>query len=190
MSGKKSGFDYCYCYCEENIYRLSKALCTSKASSKDKLYVIFISNANKTIPIFKPEGDYVVWDYHVILIEKDQEHKRSTVYDFDIGNSLQTNFKHYVKFCLRPNQISNLPQYKHTYRIVPVQTMWDHFSSDRSHMKDEKGKWLQPPPSWPCITIENVSTNLFSDFVNMTNTRIGEIGDSSKLISFFEFDNQ
>ena len=32
---------------------------------------------------------------------------------------------------------------------------FDNFFSDRSHMKDNDGAWLKPPPSYPCINENN-----------------------------------
>lgn len=37
------------------------------------------------------------------------------------------------------------------YRVVPAELFLAHFTSDRSHMRDASGGWLQPPPPWPCI---------------------------------------
>lgn len=35
--------------------------------------------------------------------------------------------------------------------MVPALLFLAHFASDRSHMRDARGGWLQPPPPWPCI---------------------------------------
>lgn len=43
-----------------------------------------------------------------------------------------------------------------------------------------------PPPSWPCIQLPNIPTNLFSDFVEMQNRNgIGEIMQIQKLLQTF-----
>jgi hypothetical protein len=66
-------------------------------------------------------------------------------------------------------------------------------------MKDSQGNWLATPPSYPCIQIpgmlvtllkyspqfEGVKTNLFSDFVDMSNTRIGTVMNQEQFIKFF-----
>lgn len=35
--------------------------------------------------------------------------------------------------------------------MVPAPLFLAHFASDRSHMRDAGGGWLQPPPFWPPI---------------------------------------
>jgi hypothetical protein len=55
---------YTHCYCEENIWKLSKAISdrqTQQDSVSQKDFIVFISNASKTIPIFQPDGGHVVW---------------------------------------------------------------------------------------------------------------------------------
>ena len=61
---------YQACYCEENVYRLV----ASQLSGRD-VRVAFLSNKSRTFPIWcmrnacEP-GDLVVWDYHVLAIER------------------------------------------------------------------------------------------------------------------------
>lgn len=49
------------------------------------------------------------------------------------------------------------------FRVIKAREYLDNFSSDRKHMLDADGKWLKPPPEWPCIFArsgENESSNL------------------------------
>lgn len=50
-------------------------------------------------------------------------------------------------------------------------------------MKD--GKWLAEPPSYPCIQIEGIENNLFSDFVDMKNKKYGTVMTQKEFIKFF-----
>jgi hypothetical protein len=77
-------------YCEENIYRLCRLLQDS--------YVVFISNPAQKVVFWKqklaPE-DYVVWDYHVILL------KKSLVYDFDTTLNFPCSISDYCSQSLK-----------------------------------------------------------------------------------------
>ena len=42
------------------------------------------------------------------------------------------------------------------FRVIPANVFLDTFASDRSHMLDAEGKWLKPPPSYPCIQTEGM----------------------------------
>lgn len=51
------------------------------------------------------------------------------------------------------------------YRVVPIQSFVRCFASDRSHMRDVHGEWLQPPPTYPCITAV-VGSNTFPAYLD------------------------
>ena len=62
---------YTSCYCEENIYNLSKSLLLNNIRNFD---VIILSNFNKSVLLFNQSSSKlktshypVIWDYHVIL---------------------------------------------------------------------------------------------------------------------------
>ena len=40
---------------------------------------------------------------------------------------------------------------RRVFRLVTSHALRDTFASDRQHMRDERGEWTAPPPSWPCI---------------------------------------
>lgn len=75
----KSVQDYTSCYCEENVWKLCEKICHSKNLAplleEESVFAIFISNDNKTVPLWcqlasQDQEGYVVWDYHVILVIK------------------------------------------------------------------------------------------------------------------------
>lgn len=66
---------YTACYCEENVYNLIHWLTERGEAVLENLTVVFISNENKSVPIWKQrastrEDGLVIWDYHVILIDE------------------------------------------------------------------------------------------------------------------------
>merc|ERR1712002_1239693 len=75
--------DYASCYCEENVYKLCSRL--KSMDQVDLCWAVFISNAGRSVPLWHQKagnGMVVVWDYHVILVYKDEEDFYK-VYDLD-----------------------------------------------------------------------------------------------------------
>lgn len=62
---------YQRCYCEENALLLSKQLAAQGAAPAGALYVVFVSNARRQVPLWaqraarEGDGGLLVWDYHV-----------------------------------------------------------------------------------------------------------------------------
>ena len=59
------------------------------------------------------------------------------------------------------------------FRVINAKEFIDVFSSDRSHMLDDLGQWLSPPPPWPPILQGSIAT--FEKFVDMHSGWIGEV---------------
>ncbi|CAI2162745.1 12539_t:CDS:2 [Funneliformis geosporum] len=151
---------YTPCYCEENVYHLCKAF-----GKLDDIYVCFISNENRSIPIWKQRASkfhdgIVIWDYHVILLVKEKSNP-TKVYDLDTTLSFPCDFSIYVQESFK---ILDDPQYHRKYRIIPAEKYLKVFASDRSHMD---GTWFASPPIYsPISTSESV--NNLPLFINMT----------------------
>ena len=76
-----TSFVYTKYFCEENIYHLCKLVVSQTFHFPIlKSFVVFISNPAKKVPIgyqrsANSETGFIVWDYHVILVVIDEEHK-------------------------------------------------------------------------------------------------------------------
>lgn len=60
---------------EENVYQLCKTLAATKQANLQDLFVVFISNGNKKVPIWHQRSSRnplqpVVWDYHVLCVQQ------------------------------------------------------------------------------------------------------------------------
>ncbi|KAG2182191.1 hypothetical protein INT43_007118, partial [Umbelopsis isabellina] len=128
---------YTRCYCEENIYQLCRWVKATKENVLGDLTVVFISNPLRRIPIWEQsssvEGNFLIWDYHVILVHFKDEVDESLVYDFDTRLAFPTPIKKYVWLSFRPDLLLN-EQFERYFRLIPAKDFLSHFASDRSHM--------------------------------------------------------
>ena len=185
----KSSQVYTSCYCEENVWQLCKKIKDSKklpsTQEKEFVFVVFISNENKTVPLWKqsaaedPEHP-VVWDYHVILINKVKE--GSMVFDLDTNLLYPCEFSHYSNETFKTDELLR-EQFHRKFRVINIDDFLMHFASDRSHMKAENGDWIKPPPLYPCIQTSQSSNNI-TNFVSV-DPNVGW-GDVHTLKSFNE----
>ena len=136
----------------------------------------------------------IVWDYHVICITRTRSpspasasptstspstsslppflsphpsRSCSLVYDLDSRLPFPCPFSLYVQRALLP-AFSHSPSLHPLFRVAPAPLLLSTFASDRSHMLNDKGEWLAPPPAWPplghghnlsewkCITLDQV----------------------------------
>ncbi|XP_054462333.1 protein N-terminal glutamine amidohydrolase [Anoplopoma fimbria] len=161
--------DYTSCYCEENVWKLCEFVRTERTARLEELFVVFISNGNRTVPLWKQKsgrGDQpVIWDYHVVLLQI-RLHSSSLVYDLDSELSFPCTLKLYAAQALRSDH-NIKPAYHRKLRVVPADSFLLNFASDRSHMKNSDGSWRMPPPPYPPIRTTESQMNL-EDFISMS----------------------
>ncbi|KAL0094221.1 N-terminal glutamine amidase-domain-containing protein [Phycomyces blakesleeanus] len=165
----KQDLIYTRCYCEENIYMLCKLISEKDEPSLEFCNVVFISNPNKTIPVWSQtacvDAYPVVWDYHVILYYYDNV--RSVVYDFDSILPFPCASEEYVKKSFYPNLV--IPDmFKRYFRLIPAVDYLRGFASDRSHMLKD-GLYHAPPPTYPAIKTPKNTMNL-PEYIDMEYT--------------------
>ncbi|VDM66141.1 unnamed protein product [Strongylus vulgaris] len=94
---------YTKCYCEENVYKLCERV---PLDQRESFYVVFISNSLKCAPLFAQraatERPYVMWDYHVVLLDMSNEEK-TLVWDLDSTLEFPCEFDEYWNETIRPN---------------------------------------------------------------------------------------
>jgi hypothetical protein len=142
-----SDYPYTALFCEENIWKLLQIL-TGQGRSPAQLEVILLCNQQGHLAIrnqkLAPLGEYIVWDYHVILVDREHE----TIYDFDSRLDFPVSISRYLSSTLPDPSI--VPEhYLPTFRVIPAQDYLERFCSDRSHML---GKIPESEfPDWPLI---------------------------------------
>ncbi|XP_059427882.1 protein N-terminal glutamine amidohydrolase isoform X3 [Corylus avellana] len=158
-------------YCEENVYFLCKKLCTSGIADArgSDLFVVFISNEKKQIPLWhqkasKRADGVVLWDYHVICIQKRREGDTPhLVWDLDSSLPFPSPLTSYVSETIRPS-FELFSEYRRFFRIVHAPIFLQCFASDRRHMKDSAGNWTAEPPAYGPIIAEDGAVHNLNEY--------------------------
>ncbi|OTF80983.1 hypothetical protein BLA29_001435, partial [Euroglyphus maynei] len=160
---------------EENIWKLCEYIQQNEPVELLKnCFVVFISNDIEQVLLWaqkigNPNQDYyVIWDYHVILIyhnTDDDDDDSTIVFDYDTILPFPCSFNDYQKNVLRHCDNINA-KYDCKFRVIMAEEYLRKFSSDRSRMKDSNGKFIKPPPEYPCIQTLTETNNL-NGFITM-----------------------
>ncbi|XP_039978693.1 protein N-terminal glutamine amidohydrolase [Xiphias gladius] len=160
---------YTSCYCEENVWKLCEFVRKERTTPLEQLFVIFISNENRMVPLWKQKSGHgdqpVIWDYHVILLQVGLQ-SDSLVYDLDSELSFPCSLKLYAAQALRSDCNIRPDKHHRKLRVIPADSFLLNFASDRSHMKTSDGSWRMPPPPYPPIHTAESHMNL-DDFISM-----------------------
>ncbi|XP_014512759.2 protein N-terminal glutamine amidohydrolase [Vigna radiata var. radiata] len=161
-------------YCEENVYLLCKKLCSdgiAKAEGSD-LFVVFISNEKKQIPLWNQKASkradgVILWDYHVICIQIKQGNVPPLVWDLDSTLPFPSPLPLYVSETIRPS-FQLFSDYNRLFRVVHAPLFLRSFASDRRHMKDSGGKWIEEPPPHEPIVAEDGTVHNLNEYINIS----------------------
>lgn len=190
---KRHGFDYQPHYCEENILRLAmrrmggraagspqedggydgdttarggrcRAMEQEKAVRSDNSdYVVLVSSRSRRTSVYLQrltlEGIPILWDYHVVLYDAE----RQLVFDFDSRLPFPCDAAEYMARTFRrtPHLSAEMVP---LLRGVATPAFVADFYSDRSHMRDAAGRYVQPPPPWPPPTTGTVALSEYLAF--------------------------
>lgn len=163
---------YTSCYCEENVWKLCEYIRDKfPPDILDDYFVVFISNPQQETVLWKQkagrvENDFfVVWDYHVVLIDKEAQ----LVFDLDSTVAFPSSFNLYLQSCIRNDCLLLEERFHRRFRVIGAKQYLEIFASDRSRMKHPDGSFIKPPPNYPCIQTE-LSHNNLDDFIDMTES--------------------
>ncbi|WVZ98349.1 hypothetical protein U9M48_043806 [Paspalum notatum var. saurae] len=182
-----SSFIHTPCYCEENVYMLCKELIRIGVADPTgtDLYVVFISNEEKKVPLWHQKAShsddgFICWDYHVICIQS----RRSKgvvdfVWDLDSDLPFPCPFIQYVSDAIQPLSFGN-SIYSRLFRVIHAPVFLRSFASDRSHMKDPKGNWIELPPKYEPIMAEDGTTNNLNEYITMS---VEDVADLESMVN-------
>ncbi|CAM9517985.1 unnamed protein product, partial [Hapterophycus canaliculatus] len=140
-------------YCEENTLRLCKHLSDRAEAAGVQLFVVFVSNSARQVPIWfqrlaDSRDEPVLWDYHVILLAR-HPHDGNWVYDLDSTLAFPSQAAMYMAQAFRKDREMD-ERFRHrVFRVVPALECLELFSSDRSHMLQKGGAYSAQPPGFP-----------------------------------------
>jgi hypothetical protein len=138
-------FHYQPFFCEENAWWL----CADPALGPGEPQVVFITSLAGRVPMLgqraAPRGRLILWDYHVVVVDG-----AGRAWDLDSRLPLPTGGADWLaaSFALADRlPVAHAPR----FRVLPAQLYRSGFASDRSHMRDVRGRWRHPPPPWDPI---------------------------------------
>ena len=156
---------YTACYCEENIWHL----CTDKSVQGDNRQVVWIGSVEGHCPLWcqrasQRDGQPVWWDYHVILLTHTTQW---LVWDLDTTLPFPLSAEEYLQHTFHSQYSTGT-----RFRVMSAEYYLQHFSSDRSHMRDAENNYLSPPPSWPAIDKGDNAISEMFDFGSEKHGRL------------------
>lgn len=163
---------YCPYYCEENIWQL----CDHADMDNTQWLAIIISNRARQVALWQQRAAAhpdipIIWDYHVIAA---QLHSKGwQIWDLDSHCRLPAPALDYLQKTFHPVPTIFQP----LFRVMSGSDYRSTLASDRRHMRDSRGTFLQPPPDWPIIG----SGHNLQQLVDMQQPAGGEILDLDTL---------
>lgn len=137
-------------YCEENCYWLAQ----DARFRGRQTQVVFVSNETRSVAFLHQRaaaqpGDWVVWDYHVVVLELAGERDEARIWDLDSTLGMPIPARTWLE---RSFDARVTTLYAPRFRLVDAARYIASFASDRRHMRlaDARG-WQAPPPPWPII---------------------------------------
>lgn len=174
-------------YCEENVWQLCQLVEKNCPQLLHHCFAVFISNDVKQVPLWcqKASKGFVLWDYHVIMIIKQDDQQQSLVYDLDTTLTFPCSFQQYLNDGIR-SESEFIEKFKRKFRVIGAKEFLATFASDRRHMLMPSGSdYQQPPPTYPPIKTSMSDHNL-DTFISMDSSKgVGQVMDVSELTAFF-----
>lgn len=175
-----TGFNYQPFFCEENVWWWAK-----QQGSAPERFVAFVSNLSRSCEMWSqrpaPEGTAVVWDYHVVGVERGVA---ARIWDFDSRLAAPASAHQWLRASFRPDVPA---PFAPLFRVVASVEFLRHFASDRRHMRDEQGGWHAEPPAWPDIVAPSGAIHTLDAFLDMANTSMpGAVMDIAGFGSWLE----
>ncbi|KAL6530467.1 hypothetical protein OROMI_028356 [Orobanche minor] len=170
-SSSSARFSHTPYYCEENVYFLCKKLVDDGIAKSD--------GSDLYIPLWHQKASHradgvILWDYHVISVQKRKESNLPhLVWDLDSSLPFPSPLPTYVAETIRPS-FKLFSEFQRVFRIVHAPIFLRSFASDRRHMKDSAGNWLNPPPSYEAIVAQDGTTHNLNEYMEMSSSDVVE----------------
>lgn len=142
-------------WCEENVWHLAQHAATQAA---ERLVLVLTGASAQVACWHQKAGDAgrpILWDYHVVLATRTDAHGWQ-VWDLDSRVGVPAAARAWLQATFPA--ADRVPHaYRPRFAAIPADHYVRHFGSNRGHMREADGGWLQPPPPWPAITGEGLT---------------------------------
>ncbi|WVZ98350.1 hypothetical protein U9M48_043806 [Paspalum notatum var. saurae] len=101
------------------------------------------------------------------------------VWDLDSDLPFPCPFIQYVSDAIQPLSFGN-SIYSRLFRVIHAPVFLRSFASDRSHMKDPKGNWIELPPKYEPIMAEDGTTNNLNEYITMS---VEDVADLESMVN-------
>ena len=172
MAGGITPPRYCPYYCEENVWQL----CANPRLGAGQRLAIVISNPGRQVALSGQRAAPapqlpVIWDYHVIAASLSP--RGWLVWDLDSIYGMPLAAKDY----LSQTFLATVPELQPQFRLLSCAEYRSSLATDRRHMRDTNGHFIQKPPAWPII---GQGHNL-DQFIDMRRASPGQVMDLPQL---------
>jgi hypothetical protein len=153
-------------FCEENVWRL-----LHDGALPEPGAAWFVTNRARRVAMWGQRAarqDPILWDYHVVAWLP----QRGVVVDLDDRAQVVRPLAAWLAHAFRGSD----PQLQPAFRVVPRDELLATFSSDRRHMRDDRGRELQPFPDWPAPFREALGHTL-PRFLDLDDAIAGVVTD-------------
>jgi hypothetical protein len=162
-------------YCEENVWWV--------LSEREPGYAVFITNAWRSVAIWSQRASeradgLIMWDYHVVAVVLADS--QPSVIDPDCTAGRVLTLKQWVEASF-PFAGAVPEDVEPAFRLVPAEDWFSDFRTDRSHMRDREGRWIQEPPPWPPLA---ESSNL-EDYIDLRSGAPGTVLNLQELLDYW-----
>ncbi|KAL7169007.1 hypothetical protein ACSBR2_034099 [Camellia fascicularis] len=162
------------------VWIRTKLLCTSGVADAEgsDLFVVFISNEKKQVPLWHQKASQradgvVLWDYHVICIQRKKGDSSPLVWDLDSSLPFPSPLASYVSETIRPS-FQLFSEFQRFFRVVHAPIFLRSFASDRRHMKDSVGNWIAQPPAYEAIVAEDGTVHSLNEYIEISTAGLAK----------------
>lgn len=96
------------------------------------------------------------------------------MWDVDSSLPFPCPFIQYVSDAVKPLSFGD-SIYRRLFRVVHCPVFLRSFASDRSHMKDPMGNWIELPPKYEPIVAEDGNTNNLNEYISVSMDDVGDL---------------
>ncbi len=160
-------------FCEENVARLLAGGALPEPGA-----AVFVTNHAQQVAMWGQRAateDPILWDYHVVVLLP----RARLVLDLDDRERFAWPVDAWLAHAFRATAQALRPH----FRIVPQAAFAATFSSDRSHMRDERGRHRQPFPPWPA-PFRPLLGHTLPRFLDLHDGIAGIVTDADGLLTF------